>query len=151
MIRETIPSTATQGEKVLFEVFRDRLPDDFIVWYEPTVNKTEYEPYKYYPDFVVFGPDFGLLILEVKGWYASQVAKASHSSFELKWTRNRHTKLEPFPNPLHQGRGYFEKLANQLSSYSNLCNPEGDYKGKLLLPEWGRRRYEQHDRRPGST
>lgn len=61
-IPDSIPSKASQGEKTLFSILRDNLPDDFFVWYEPGVES-------YYPDFLILSPTFGLLIIEVKGWY----------------------------------------------------------------------------------
>jgi hypothetical protein len=38
MIPGSIPSKASQGEKALFKILCDQLPDDSIVWYEPRVN-----------------------------------------------------------------------------------------------------------------
>jgi hypothetical protein len=51
MIPETIPSKASQGEKLLFEVLQERLPDNFLVWYEPTIKRL-------LPDFIILGPFF---------------------------------------------------------------------------------------------
>ena len=62
MIPEAIPSKASQGEKNLFAALKSQLPDAFIVWYELTIDRL-------LPDFVILGPTFGLLILEVKGWF----------------------------------------------------------------------------------
>ena len=74
MIPETIPSKASQGEKNLFAALKLQLPDAFIVWYEPTIDRL-------LPDFVILGPTFGLLILEVKGWFANNIESASHDFF----------------------------------------------------------------------
>ena len=38
MIPDSIPSTAPRGEKLLFNAFRDSLPDNFIVWHEPSAR-----------------------------------------------------------------------------------------------------------------
>lgn len=65
MIPETIPSKASQGEKLLFDLLRERLPDNFLVGYEPTIKRL-------LPDFIILGPAFGLLIPEVKGWTRHQ-------------------------------------------------------------------------------
>ncbi|MEA5467033.1 nuclease-related domain-containing protein [Leptothoe sp. PORK10 BA2] len=74
IIPDAIPSKASQGEQLLFKILSTQLPDNFIVWYEPRVKDL-------YPDFIILGPDFGLLILEVKGWYASQVARTLRDHF----------------------------------------------------------------------
>ena len=60
MIPDSIPDKASKGEKTLYGVLGDRLPDNFLVWYEPKVKGR-------YPDFIILGSTFGLLIVEVKG------------------------------------------------------------------------------------
>ena len=66
-IPDTIPSSASQGEKRLFHILRTKLPEEFIVWYEPRLDRN------LYPDFTILSPTFGLPIIEVKGWYAASV------------------------------------------------------------------------------
>lgn len=67
-IPEAIPSTASQGEQRLFNVLKTKLPEDFIVWYEPRLQRN------LYPDFTILSPTFGLLIIEVKHWTVKHVA-----------------------------------------------------------------------------
>ena len=127
MIPETIPSKASQGEKLLFQVLKERLPDNFLVWYEPTIKRL-------LPDFIILGPAFGLLILEVKGWYAGNVELASHDFFQVRREREGRTKIESYANPLKQGHGYFSTVADKMSGFPLLCRPDGDYQGTLSLP-----------------
>ncbi|MEM9446449.1 MAG: 3'-5' exonuclease [Verrucomicrobiota bacterium] len=127
MIPATPSSKASQGEQQLFRVLSIQLPDDFIVWYEPRVNDL-------YPDFVILGPRFGLLILEVKGWYASQVERADNNFFDIRWQRKGITKTETYQHPLRQGHGYFGSVADRLKTYPILCNEEGNYQGRLCFP-----------------
>ncbi|MHC5723793.1 MAG: NERD domain-containing protein [Nostoc sp.] len=77
MVTEPIPSNASQGEKTLYGILRDNLPDDFYVWYEPTIEKL-------HPDFIILGPSFGLLIIEVKGWYPKCIVAGNHDFFHIK-------------------------------------------------------------------
>ena len=126
-IPETIPSKASQGEKVLFAALKSQLPDSFIVWYEPTVDRL-------LPDFVVLGPSFGLLILEVKGWFASSIERASHDFFEIRYQRAGKTRVESNANPLKQGHNYFGPIADQMKQRPLLCQPNGNYRGKLCFP-----------------
>ncbi|MEP0949529.1 MULTISPECIES: hypothetical protein [Cyanophyceae] len=49
-IPETIPSTASQGEQRLFNILKTKLPEDFIVWYEPRLQRN------LYPDFTILSP-----------------------------------------------------------------------------------------------
>ena len=127
MIPATIPSKASQGEKLLFNVLQARLPDNFLVWYEPTIKRL-------LPDFIILGPAFGLLILEVKGWYAGNVELASHDFFQVRRERDGKTKIESHANPLKQGHGYFSTVANKMAGFPLLCRPEGNYQGTLAFP-----------------
>lgn len=127
MIPEAIPAKASQGEKLLFDVLRDGLPDDFICWYEPRVKDL-------YPDFIILGPSFGLLILEIKGWYANRVEEANNNYFSIRQIRDGITKVETHRNPLKQAHGYFASAADKLKGYPLLCNPDGNHRGRLCFP-----------------
>ncbi len=127
MVPDTIPSKASQGEKLLFKILSTQLPDDFIVWYEPRVNDL-------YPDFIILGPEFGLLVLEVKGWYAAQVVRGNNNFFDIRWQRGDIVKIETCQHPLKQGHGYFGSVADKLKGYPILCEPEGNYQGRLCFP-----------------
>ena len=127
MIPSTIPSKASQGEKLLFNVLQAQLPDTFLVWYEPTIRRL-------LPDFIILGPAFGLLILEVKGWYAGNVELASHDFFQLRREREGKTKIESYVNPLKQGHSYFTTVADKMAGFPLLCRPEGNYQGTLAFP-----------------
>lgn len=127
MIPDTLPSNASQGERQLFNILSTQLPDNFIIWYEPRVKDL-------YPDFIILGPNFGLLILEVKGWYASQVERANNNFFDIRWKRANLTKVETYQHPLKQGHGYFGSVIDRLKGYPILCNPEGNYQGRLCFP-----------------
>lgn len=127
MIPDSIPSKASQGEKTLYHLLSDRLPDDFIVWYEPRVKNL-------YPDFVVLGPNFGLLILEVKGWFAHHIERANHNFFDVRYQRNDVIKVETYPSPLKQGHNYFASVSDKLLGYPLLCHPDGNYQGRLAFP-----------------
>ncbi|WP_421659572.1 3'-5' exonuclease [Leptothermofonsia sp. ETS-13] len=116
-----------RGEKRLFDILQRSLPDSFIVWYEPQVNNL-------YPDFIVLGPDFGLLVLEVKGWYAGDIERANHQFFDIRRKRRDFTKVETYQSPLRQGQGYVNGLMDRLLGYPILCNPDGNYQGRLSFP-----------------
>ncbi len=127
MIPETIPDKTSQGEKNLFAALKSQLPDTFIVWYEPTINRL-------LPDFVILGPTFGLLILEVKGWFANNVESASHDFFAIRYRKAGKTRIESHANPLKQGHNYFGPIADQMKQRPLLCWQQGNYRGKLCFP-----------------
>ncbi|KPQ31333.1 MAG: Uncharacterized conserved protein (DUF2075)/Nuclease-related domain/UvrD-like helicase C-terminal do [Phormidesmis priestleyi Ana] len=127
MIPETIPSKASKGEELLFKVLQERLPENYLVWYEPTIKRL-------LPDFIILGPAFGLLILEVKGWYAGNIELASHDFFQLRREREGKTKIESHANPLKQGHGYFSTVADKMAGFPLLCRPDSNYQGTLAFP-----------------
>ncbi len=76
MIPDSCPSKATQGEKRLYRLLQDHLPDDFTVWYEPEIDGR-------YPDFTLLADTFGLLTLETKGWYPAHLSRVTDHDVEL--------------------------------------------------------------------
>src|SRR5947209_14755324 len=99
LIPDSCPSKATQGEKRLSRLLQDGLPDDFTVWYEPNLDGL-------YPDFTLLADAFGLLALEVKGWYPAQVSRATDHEVELLITREGESHLEKHRSPYRQAREY---------------------------------------------
>src|SRR5436309_4059538 len=87
LIPDSCPSKATAGEKRIYALLRDALPDHFTAWYEPVVQGR-------YPDFTLLADDFGLLMLEVKGWYAGQVARATDHEVELHKSEGGQVQVE---------------------------------------------------------
>ncbi|MBU5268249.1 NERD domain-containing protein [Virgibacillus proomii] len=60
-VPESIRSSATAGERILFNTLKEYLDDDYIIYYEPEINGKK-------PDFLIIGPYLGLLVLEVKDY-----------------------------------------------------------------------------------
>jgi hypothetical protein len=80
-----------------------------LVWYEPNVKGL-------YPDFIILSPTLGLLILEVKGWTAQQILRASDQFFEIQ----NDSKIESQQSPLRQAKSYQDALIQKLKGYSIL-------------------------------
>ena len=91
---------ATYGEKRLFYLMGKLLPQNYIVWAELRINEK-------YPDFVIVGPDIGVMVLEVKDWSIYNTEKFDKDFVYFK-------KGEPKVNPLQQARNYNMKLLNKL-------------------------------------
>jgi hypothetical protein len=108
MIPDSCPSKATVGEKRTFGLLRDGLPDHFTAWYEPVVAGR-------YPDFCLIADDFGLLMLEVNGWYAGQVARATDGEVELHRSEGGQVHVEIHKHPIRQVREYLFGLVDQLA------------------------------------
>jgi hypothetical protein len=129
MIPDSCPSKATVGEKRTFGLLRDGLPDHFTAWYEPVVAGR-------YPDFCLIADDFGLLMLEVKGWYAGQVARANDREIELHKSEGDRTRVEVHKHPIRQVREYLFGLVDQLArpEHAILLRHEGEHRGKPCFP-----------------
>ncbi|MBD2425420.1 3'-5' exonuclease [Phormidium sp. FACHB-1136] len=124
-IPASIPSKASQGEKMLFSILKTKLPEDFTVWYEPRLQGN------LYPDFTILSATFGLLIIEVKGWYAGSIVEAGERFFKVK---GKDGIVESHQSPLRQAHGYFCEAAERFKGYPILRQPSGDYQGKLSFP-----------------
>ena len=127
MIPDACPSKASAGEKKLFRMLRDLLPDNFTAWYEPVVQGR-------YPDFTRLADDFGLLVLEVKGCYAGRVASATDHEVELRLAGEGQTRTETRKNPIRQVREHTFALLDQLKRQPLLCHAAGEHRGKLVFP-----------------
>ena len=118
MIPDRLPSGSSQGEKRLFAILQ-KLPDDYIVYYEPIISER-------YPDFVVLAPDLGVIIIEVKGWYPNDILGG-----DLQTVRVRDRGVERNEvHPLRQARGYQNNLQDEcrksLEARSLLLNASGN-------------------------
>jgi len=123
MIPETLPRGAkvTAGERLLFATLKEHLPDDYIVYYEPRI-------FGRCPDFVVIGPDLGMLVLEVKDYTESTL----YELFPEEWRiYNKQGELSTVINPLHQARNYAFRIASKLKKDKSLVQLDGAYRGNL--------------------
>lgn len=129
LIPDSCPSKATAGEKRVYALLRDALPDHFTAWYEPAVQGR-------YPDFTMLADDFGLLMLEVKGWYGGQIARATGHEVELHKSEGGQIQAETHKHPIRQVREYLFALVNELArpEYAILRQHEGEHQGKPCFP-----------------
>lgn len=129
MIPDSCPSRATAGEKRAYGLIRDVLPDNFTAWYEPVVQGR-------YPDFTLLADSFGLLVLEVKGWYPRQLARVTDQDVELLKAEGDRAHIERHKNPIRQVREYLFGLMGELghADFAILRNPDGEHRGKLCFP-----------------
>ncbi len=125
MIPEKLPSNATQGERRTYALL-EKLPDDCICYYEPVIGER-------YPDFVVIIPALGVLIIEVKGWYRSQLERADTHDVSIRQdgvtTVHKH--------PVRQAREYKFDLMDACRKSrhaSHLLQHGGPHEGNFVFP-----------------
>ncbi|WP_046216486.1 3'-5' exonuclease [Paenibacillus wulumuqiensis] len=123
MIPETIRGKATAGERTLFNTFKKHLPDDYVVYYEPHI-------YGKRPDYVIIGPDLGLLVLEVKGYTENTLYKLTPTEWQLH-TKKGTATLETVINPISQARSYSFDIYDKLKKDRNLLQQTGTYANRL--------------------
>jgi hypothetical protein len=118
---------ATIGEKKVFRFLREAArPDgDFIGWYEPSIGGQGREP-----DFVLFGRQHGLLILEVKDWLIDQIEEADSHHFKI-WIGGRE---ENKTNPDRQARGYVYELMDVLKEIPEFQSGPVAHEGQIKIP-----------------
>ncbi|MBA2079080.1 3'-5' exonuclease [Rhodanobacter sp. PCA2] len=120
----------TGGEKRVSERLEQKLEDDYLLWYDVPIGLKQRQP-----DFVVFHPRRGLLVLEVKDWKADTIRQADKTQFTLVTERG----LAKETNPLLQARAYALEIGVVLERDPALRQPEGSrHAGKLVMPwAWG--------------
>ncbi|MGH8523414.1 MAG: 3'-5' exonuclease [Gammaproteobacteria bacterium] len=125
LIPDRLPSRASKGEERLFSILKN-LPDDYIVYYEPIVENR-------YPDFVLIGPDLGLMVIEVKGWYPNDI-KAADPNDVLVLESRRETRRK---HPLRQAREYMFGLMDYCKKFQELhllLNGRGEHENRFFFP-----------------
>jgi superfamily I DNA and RNA helicase len=123
-IPATLPSKASRGEALLWDTLKDRLSDDFILYYEPEIDSLN-------PDFILVGKNFGVLILEVKGWTRGVIEAADRNFFTI---RQRDNRIESQQSPLRQATGYRNALLDAVKKFDILTHSSGQYQGKAVFP-----------------
>jgi hypothetical protein len=105
-----------------------RLPEDWIVYHEPGVGGLQ-------PDFVIFAPAHGVIVMEVKDWKFSSVESLDPEFVELR--PGRGLERVRVKHPLRQARGYVFALINACLTDRfgrELIQASGPYEGHLRFP-----------------
>ena len=116
----------TGGEKRFSERLEQKLEDDYLLWYDVPIGLKQKRP-----DFVVFHPRRGMLVLEVKDWKADTIRHADSTQFTLVTERG----LVKENNPLLQARAYALEIGVVLERDPALRHPPSSrHAGKLVMP-----------------
>jgi hypothetical protein len=99
----SLDSRVMPGERKVFVALRDHLPEDYLVYYDIPVDG-------WYPDFIIVGPDLGLVVLEVKDWRLKRILEVTADRVRLRQTEG---ELEVW-NPVRQVRNYLLRIVDAL-------------------------------------
>jgi hypothetical protein len=124
-IPDRLSAKASRGEERTF-AFLKKLPDDYLVYYEPNIDNR-------HPDFIVIAPDLGVIIIEVKGWYLDDIVKGNHSEITINIDDRERQEV----HPLEQARNYMWRLAGACEKSPNrsqLFHQDGPLKNKFFFP-----------------
>jgi hypothetical protein len=113
------------GERRLAERLEAKLEDDYLCWYNVALG-----PSALHPDFIVFHPRRGLLILEGKDWRTRTILAADRQNFTIETGRGP-VVVE---NPLEQARHYAHAAVDMLQRDPQLVFSSGREAGKLIFP-----------------
>ena len=125
MIPDRLPSRASRGEERVFELCK-RLPDDYIVYYEPIIESR-------YPDFIIIAPNLGVLVIEVKGWYPKDIVQADNNLVLV----NEEGRQVRRAHPVRQAREYMLTLMDRCRTINRnmtLIQQTGVHQGKFKFP-----------------
>ncbi|OLS40719.1 nuclease-related domain-containing DEAD/DEAH box helicase [Bacillus sp. MRMR6] len=123
-IPETIRTSATAGERLLFRTLKTFLPDDYIVYFEPEIQGKR-------PDFVIIGPDLGIVVLEVKDYTKSTLFQLNHDEWHIVTTSGDQAVIK---SPMKQARDNMFLVVEALKKDKSLIQLEGKYKFQLKFP-----------------
>lgn len=124
-IPDRLPSRASRGEERTFSILK-KLPDDYLVYYEPNIDNRR-------PDFIVIAPDIGVIVIEVKGWHLEELLKVNESEVVTLYNDRPKTEL----HPLSQARNYQWRLVKACEKnprFSTLLHKEGPLQNRFIFP-----------------
>ncbi|WP_284035486.1 nuclease-related domain-containing DEAD/DEAH box helicase [Neobacillus sp. 114] len=123
-IPETIRSSATTGERLFFRTLKTYLPDDYIVYFEPEIQGKR-------PDFVIIGPDLGIVVLEVKDYTKNTLFQLNHDEWHIVTNSGDQAVIK---SPMKQARDNMFHVVDVLKKDKNLIQLDGKYKFQLKFP-----------------
>ena len=124
-IPDRLSAKASRGEERTFALLK-KLPDDYLIYYEPNIDNR-------HPDFIVIAPDLGVIVIEVKGWYLDDILKASDTEVITNFDNRERKEI----HPLAQARAYQWRLARRCEKNqkrSLLLHQDGPHRDKFVFP-----------------
>lgn len=113
------------GEKRFAYRLEDKLEEDYLCWYDVSIGERTQ-----HPDFVVFHPSRGVLVLEVKDWKSTTILNVDKQHAQILTPQG----LKNVLNPIEQARQYMFAITSKLERDPQLTWSDGKWRGKLIFP-----------------
>jgi hypothetical protein len=117
------PDFKTKGEQLICTVLQGCLDGTWSIFYEPTIGDA-------HPDFVLFHPERGVMVLEVKDYTPPTIVGIAPDMWEIRVNGECMNVTSPFK----QAWTYTHKLQDLFMKNKLLVHEAGRYKGRLIFP-----------------
>jgi hypothetical protein len=118
---------ASSGERKVYQLLEHVFQDEnAIIWHEPkALNR--------YTDFIVWLPNHGLLVIEVKDWSKDRFKTLNPESFTGNFYNNN-KNIHSVQNPELQVRKCMLNILNQFKKTTVFSQSSGPYQGNVKFP-----------------
>ena len=103
-----------RAEERIYDLLAKSLDDEWQVWHEPEIQRTEDEDKPFRPDFILLHRNHGLFVLEVKGWVVDRI-KDERSARKKKGSKPVTELLYDF----QKGKKWVDAPFDQLGKYKS--------------------------------
>ncbi|WP_353143515.1 3'-5' exonuclease [Acinetobacter pragensis] len=120
--------SASSGERKVYQLLEHVFQDEnAIIWHEPkALNR--------YTDFIVWLPNHGLLVVEVKDWSKDRFETLNPETFTGRFYNKNNAQSILVSNPELQVRKCMLNILNQFKKTAVFLQQRGPYQGNVKFP-----------------
>ena len=120
--------SASSGERKVYQLLEHVFQhDNAIIWHEPkALNR--------YTDFIVWLPEHGLLVVEVKDWSKERFETLNPDTFTGRFYNKNDYKVVSVKNPETQVRKCMLNILNAFKKSAIFLQASGPYQGNVKFP-----------------
>ena len=120
--------SASSGERKVYQLLEHTFKsENAIIWHEPkALNR--------YTDFIIWLPEHGLLVIEVKDWSKDRFKTLNPDTFTGRFYNKNDYKVVLVKNPESQVRKCMLNILNEFKKSFIFLQNSGPYKGNIKFP-----------------
>lgn len=120
--------SVSSGERKVYQLLEHTFKsENAIIWHEPkALNR--------YTDFIIWLPEHGLLVIEVKDWSKDRFKTLNPDTFTGRFYNKNDYKVVLVKNPESQVRKCMLNILNEFKKSSIFLQNSGPYKGNIKFP-----------------